>query len=202
MDKEIIWSRMKLKEVLPELPCYIPQSVQKNKKELGFYLEFRYLKQIFLTIFSIFFFLSRPGSAHSPEDFIFAGLSIILMGAGLAGVAKFFLIQKLKRIKPKLRTLYSIVVIELIVMILSQILSIRFSPERDSLTILLGGCIIYYIVAIFLNLILLKENNQKLKDVIVVSNIKLAAFLGIIFPTFLILLALTIFIPLYILFGG
>ena len=161
-----------------------------------------YLKQIFLTIFSIFFFLSRPGSAHNPEGFMYAVLLIILIGAGLTGVAKFFLIQEFKRIKPKLRILSSIVVIELIVMILSLILSARFSPERDSLTILLSGCIIYYVVAIFLNLILLKENNQKLKDVIVVSNIKLAVLLGVIFPVFLILLALTIFIPLYILFGG
>lgn len=161
-----------------------------------------YLKQIFLTIFSIFFFLSRSGSAHSPEGFVFAGLSIILMGAGFTGVAKFFLIQKLKRVKLKLRTLLSIVVIELIIMILSQILSIRFPLERDSLTILLGGCIIYYIADIFLNLILLKENNQKFKDIVVIRNIKLAALLGIIFPTFIILLALTIFIPLYVLFGG
>lgn len=162
----------------------------------------RYLKQIFLTIFSIFFFLSRPGSAHNPEGFMSAALLIILMGAGFAGATKFFLIQKLKRIKLKLMTLSSIVIIELIVMILSLILSARFSPERDSLTILLNGCIIYYIVAIFLNLFLLKENNQKFKDVITVDNIKIAALLGVIFPTFLILLALTIFIPLYILFGG
>ena len=103
-----------------------------------------YLKQIFLTIFSIFFFLSRPGSAHNPEGFMYAVLLIILIGAGLTGVAKFFLIQEFKRIKPKLRILSSIVVIELVVMILSLILY--------SLTILLGGCIIYYIVAIFLNL--------------------------------------------------
>ncbi len=161
-----------------------------------------YLKQIFLIIFSIFFFLSRTGSAHSPEGFMYAVLLITIIGAGLAGITKFFLIQKLKRVKPKLRTLSSIVIIELIVMILSLILSARYFSEHESPTILLVGCMIYYIVAIFLNLFLLKENNQKFEDMIVVRNIKLTALLGTIFPAFLILLALTIFIPLYILFGG
>lgn len=172
----------------------------KNKKELG--LGLMYQKQIFLTIFSILFFLSSPGSAHSPEGFMYAGLLIIIIGAGLAGVAKFFLIKKLKRTKLRLRTLSVVVVIELAVMILSQILSIRFSPERYTPTILLCGIVLYYIVAIFLNLLLLRENNQKFKDVIAVRNIKLAALLGVIFPAFLILLVLTIFVPLYILFGG
>lgn len=182
---------------------YMSQCVQKIKKELDFCdIEFRYLKQIFLTIFSIFFFLCPSASAHSPEGFVFAELSMIFMGAALAGAAKFYLIKKLKGIKLKLKTLSSIVVIELLVMIFFLIFLARFSPIRDTLVILLGGCVLYYIVDVFINLSLLKENNQKFKDVIVVSNIKLAALLGVIFPVFLILLALTIFIPLYIFFGG
>lgn len=162
---------------------------------------FRHRRRIFLAIFCIFFFLAGPGSAHSPQGFLIAGSLIILIGSGLSGIVKYFLVQKLKGTKLRLIPLCSIAIIELIIMIFSQISSMRFSPERDSLTILLVGCGLYYIVDIFPNMLLLKENNQRFRDIIK-DNIKLAALLGIIFPILLILLAFTIYIPLYILFGG
>lgn len=133
--------------------------------------------------------------AHSPGGYIKATYSVVIVAAGLALIAKRILNSAFIRGRntPLLQSYIGVAVLEVLFMMLSLVVAIQVSPSKNSLVILLLGCLLHLVLAFYPNFYLVRSATDRSAK---------ALLLDIIFPVLVWVLAFLMFVPLYTMFGG
>ena len=146
-------------------------------------------------VFAVLFLSPSIAYAHSPGGYIVATFSIVIISAILTAFVKKLLLKNVFPTKEQLKfeSYFFLAVSEIVIMVLSLAVAIKIDNSGNSLEILGMACVLYFVVALFPHFIVLKNAESPYLKVIQATAL---------FPVFIWICALTIFVPLYILFGG